>query len=212
MNVSDLRAQVATYAHGRVPSALRRKQILAEASELFMERGYHQTSMSELARRVGVSKPVIYNLAGSKDQLFHDVMEAAGNELATALALAVAPHAELDRKLHAGILAFLNFVRERRAGWRALLSMGGGPGTDAISQLRRHQAMLVAAIVADQVGPTSTLEQASVAEALGHAINGAVEFVASWWLEHPNLPAEGLADLLARLLSPGLLAVSKPKA
>ncbi len=204
MKDRELAKQVAAHRHGRVPRTLRRQQVLAEAQALFVERGYREASMEELARRMGVSKPVVYELAGSKEQLFKDVMEAVSEELTARMTAAVASEQDLGPRLHAGILAFLRFVQEQRAGWTALLSMEAGPGTAEIAALRRAQARLVAAALSD--GGPGSVEPERV-DVLAHAINGGVETVALWWQAHPQLTAEALAELLGSLYAPGVRAL-----
>jgi len=66
MNTKELDAEVAKHRRGRVPRALRRRQLLAQAHGLFVEFGYSGASMDELARRVGVSKPEIFELSTRK--------------------------------------------------------------------------------------------------------------------------------------------------
>ena len=211
MTRMKLTDEVAAHAHGRVPRELRRRQALAEARGLFVERGYHAASMDELALRMGVSKPVVYDLVGSKQELFHDVMAMVGEELAVRLASAVVAEPDLTRKLHAGILAFLHFVDENRVQWSTLLSSptaNVGPPSDEMTAMRRGQVLVVARLISEREGEAGTPEEAALAEALAQAINGAVESVALWWRDHPELTAETLADLLTRFLSPGLLALS----
>ena len=65
--MSESALQVTDFQHGRVPRAVRERQLLELAEELFAERGYAGTSMDELCRRAGVTKPVVYELFGSKD-------------------------------------------------------------------------------------------------------------------------------------------------
>lgn len=203
-----LTAKVAAHAHGRVPRELRREQVLAEASGLFIERGYQGASMDELARRVGVTKPIIYGLVGSKEELFREVMASVQDELTGCVASAVATAHELPGRLHAGILAFLQFVQQHRQGWAALLSSGAGPVSAEAVALRREQVGLVAGLIGASLGPKGGRLDARTLEALAQAINGAVEFVALWWQGHPALTAEELAALLSQLLSPGLVALT----
>lgn len=198
----QLAAELAAHEHGRVPRELRRRQVLAEAYDLFVERGYPGASMDELSRRVGVTKPVIYDLVGSKEHLFREVMKGIEEELATCVASAVAEQPDLAGRLHAGILAFLRFVHGRRQGWAALRSMESGSGE--IATLQREQAARVAVLIASDV----ELEPREI-EVVAHAIDGAVETAALWWQNHPDLTAERLAELLATLLSRGLLSFSK---
>ena len=206
----SLSAQIATFAHGRVPRALRRQQVLEHAYELFVERGYHGASMDELARRVGVTKPVIYELVGSKEQLFRELAAGIQAELAASVTAAFATERELAGRLHAGILAFLQFAQRRSRGWAALLSMEAGGG-EVTAMLRQEPLALVAALLGEGARSAGASVDARTLEILAQAINGAVEFVALWWQTHPDVSAESLAALLQGLLAPGLAAIVEPR-
>ena len=47
----------------------RRDELVAVAARLFAERGYHSTSMADLAEAMGVQKGSLYSLTGSKQDL-----------------------------------------------------------------------------------------------------------------------------------------------
>ena len=47
-----------------------RERICAAAFDLFGEKGYDGASMNELAERVGIAKPSIYNYFKSKEEVF----------------------------------------------------------------------------------------------------------------------------------------------
>lgn len=49
----------------------KREQILEGAEAVFLEHGYEGASMSQIARKAGVSKGTLYNHFVSKDDLFH---------------------------------------------------------------------------------------------------------------------------------------------
>jgi AcrR family transcriptional regulator len=49
--------------------ATRRDELVAVAARLFAERGYHGTSMADLAEAMGVQKGSLYSLTGSKQDL-----------------------------------------------------------------------------------------------------------------------------------------------
>ena len=204
MVAKKLAAELASHTHGRVPRELRRRQVLAEAHRLFAERGYAGASMDELARRVGVSKPVVYDLARSKEQLFRDVMAKVQEDLAMCVASAVAAETDPSKKLHTGVLAFLRFVHRNRKGWATLFSTEAGSASAEVATVRHGQVALVAALMAERAGAGGAAMDPRALEALAHGINGAVEAVALWWQAHPELSAEALAGLLASLLSPGL--------
>lgn len=202
--IEELAAEVASHRRGRVPRELRRRQVLAAAHGLFLERGYVGASMDELARRVGVSKPVIYDIAGSKEALFHDVMATVDEELTAEVAAAVSSEMDDRARLRAGILAFLRFVRDRGDAWAALLSTDSGPPKKELKALRSRQAKIVAGLIAARVGTSDP----RTAEVVAQAINGAVEFVSMWWQEHPDVPAEALADVLTATFSTDLFELA----
>jgi AcrR family transcriptional regulator len=64
----------------------RREEILDEATQLFAERGYEGTSMSDLAERVGLRKASLFHHFTSKDVLYAAVLgrllESVGQSIA----------------------------------------------------------------------------------------------------------------------------------
>ncbi len=200
----QLEEELANHRGRRLPRQLRRRQVLAEAHDLFVERGYAGASMDELARRVGVSKPVIYDVGGSKEALFRDVMAEVEADLTRSVATAVLGQSEDRARLRAGILAFLTFVRDRGDAWAALLASDSGPPRAALEALQRREVELVAGLVSANVQDADP----RTAQVVALAINGAVEFTARWWQEHPDIPVESLADLLTSAFVPDLFELS----
>lgn len=60
--------------------------ILHQAALIFAEDGYHQTSVNSLAQRMGVSKPVLYYYADSKDDLLFQCVLVGREALLKAMA------------------------------------------------------------------------------------------------------------------------------
>ena len=199
-------AQVAALARGRVPRELRRRQVLAVASELFIERGFLLASMDELARRAGVSKPVIYDLFGSKEALFGEVVTHEAQALARSVQAAVDAEPDTDARFHAGALAFFRFAESRRDAWDALLTADAAPVNAELAAARRFQATQVAAMLARGAAELGGTTDPVVLDACAQAINGAFEALATWWKQHPSLSAETLAALVTGLVQPGLKA------
>ncbi len=54
-----------------------RDRLCEIAARLFAVRGYSGTSMSDIARRVGVRKPSLYNYTSSKEELFMELLEGS---------------------------------------------------------------------------------------------------------------------------------------
>jgi AcrR family transcriptional regulator len=187
------------FKHGRVPRALRERQLLGLAAELFGERGYAGASMDELARRAGVTKPVVYELFRSKEGLFSACVERAAERMAESITEAVRAETDPELRLRAGGLAFLRFAADNRVAWD-LMAMGGS-FADQARRLRRSQAMLIRELMAE-VAPAGVDPRAL--EVAAHAVNSAYEGVAHWMWEHPDVPVEQIADWVVDLLMPGL--------
>jgi AcrR family transcriptional regulator len=60
-----------------MPAARRRETILRAATEVFGEVGYRAAKMSDIAARVGVTEPVVFQNFGSKAALFAAALEHA---------------------------------------------------------------------------------------------------------------------------------------
>lgn len=197
--------EVGRYRHGRVPRPVRERQILGLAEELFSERGYTGASMDELARRAGVSKPLIYELFESKEGLHRRLIERAADELAACVAAATASEHDPMATFRAGAVAFFHFIDGHRAAWAMLYAdEGGAPHTAHLNDIRARQNAMVIALLRDRAERKGRQIDARRLEAAVHAVNGAFEWLAHWWRVNPGVPAETLADWLMELVYPGL--------
>lgn len=202
--MQDVASEIAAYPHGRVPRALRERQLLHLGEELFAQRGYGGASMDELARRAGVSKPVIYDLVGSKEELYRCCTARAADELYARVAAAVTAAPDPAAKLRAGSLAFFRFVAEHRRSWEMLFVGDPGPFMGEAAGIRRRQTELVVELTEEAAAALGTTLDPQQTEATAHALNGAYEAITHWWYAHPEVPPETLADWLVALALPGL--------
>ena len=200
-------ARIEDFRHGRVPRAVRERQLVELGEELFAERGFAKASMDELARRAGVTKPVIYELFGSKEGLFESLSRGA-RAAARGVDRRGRPRRDEagrrrvrpdpEARLRAGGLAFLRFAADNRVAYELLYE---GRFSDAAVSVRRRQAALILElmreIAPDDVDPREL-------EVAANAVNSAYEGVAHWMWDHPEMDVEQLADWTVELLLPGL--------
>lgn len=52
----------------------RRRHVIAAAADLFLHRGYHATTMDDVARAAGMSKKTVYQTFSSKSELFEGLL------------------------------------------------------------------------------------------------------------------------------------------
>jgi AcrR family transcriptional regulator len=190
---------IGDFQHGRVPREVRERQLVELGEQLFAERGYGGTSMEELASRAGVTKPMVYELFGSKDGVFRACVDRAVGQMARSVAEAVRAEAEPEARVRAGGLAFLRFAADNRVAWD-LMSMGGQFAQQAVD-IRRGQAELIHELMLE-LAPEGVDEREL--EAAAWAVTAAYEGLAHWMWEHPDVAAEEAGDWIVALLMPGL--------
>lgn len=181
--------------------------MLRVAGETFAERGYHGTSMDEVAARAGVTKPMVYLYFGSKESLYLAYIERAGAELLDRLRAAAPTSASADDRLSAGMEAFFAFVDERRAGWAVLYKEAagqGGPLAAQVTELQRRITALIHAALIEGARAAGAANPVDATEPLAHAVVGAGERLANWWLDHPETPRPEVAATLTSLAWAGL--------
>ena len=69
----------------RLTAEERRETILEAATEVFAASGYRAGKVSDVAARIGVTEPVIFQNFGSKAALFAAVLERAAAEIRSSL-------------------------------------------------------------------------------------------------------------------------------
>ena len=192
-------ARIEDFRHGRVPRAVRERQLVELGEQLFAERGFAKASMDELARRAGVTKPVIYELFGSKEGLFRGLPRGARAAARGADRRGRARRGRIPRRGcgPAGSPSSASPPRtasptsfSTRAASRMPPSVSGRRQAALILELMREMAP-------DDVDPREL-------EVAAHAVNSAYEGVAHWMWEHPESDVEQLADWTVELLLPGL--------
>ena len=191
-----------------VPRAVREPQILEAAGRLFAARGYHAASMEEIAAQAGVTKPLVYAYFGSKEDLYVAYIERSGIELLDRMRRASDPSSPPGERLRAGSLEFLRFVEERRHGWQILhaeATTRGGPLAKEVASLREGVAQMIKRLLMETLPDAPVSDEATaVVDGVAHAVVGAGESLANWWLGQPDLPPERAVDLLVAFAQAGM--------
>ncbi|MGZ4691674.1 MAG: TetR/AcrR family transcriptional regulator [Acidimicrobiia bacterium] len=155
----------------RLPAEQRRTQLLSVAVEVFGERGFHATSMDEVAEAAGVTKPVLYQHFPSKRALYRELLDEVDAQLVSRLVTATAGAASGRERVEAGFAAYFRFVAENRAAFRLLF--GASVRNDAEFAVVAERAIdRIAALIADLIEIEAPAGHRRV---LAHAIVGMAE-------------------------------------
>jgi AcrR family transcriptional regulator len=191
-----------------MPRAVREQLILDVAGQVFARGDYHSASMDEIAALADVSKPMLYTYFGSKEGLYVAYIDRTGRELVDRLVRAAQPDDSPVVALRARITEFLAFVEEHRDGWTVLFRemTSSKPLAEEVAELRSQIARAVQRMVKDAVLDYSPLPELAF-EGIAHAIVGAGESLANWWLQHPELPREQVVDWYVGVVQASVAAV-----
>ncbi len=189
----------------------RRSELTREAARLFAEKGYHGTSIGDLADAMGVQKASLYHHLASKADLLWDVARDG----------AAAFHAELDgiderlpaiEKLRLALRAHLRVVSEQLdiatvfvREWRYL---EGERRDEFIAERRRYEERIRALF-------REGVEQSELRTDLDVGVAALVFLsAANWaytWLQ-PGRDTDDLADRFFELLVDGMRGYATPAA
>jgi AcrR family transcriptional regulator len=186
-----------------VPRPEREEQIVAAAISEFATHGYARASMVEIARRAGISKPLIYQYFGSKDGLFLSCLHHVAGGLLSRLEAA---ELEVDHTVASRIYplrAVFEALEPQRDAWRLLYDAtlpASGPIPAAAAEYRARTADL-AASGSERFLRARGIRSRLDASALTVVWMGVVNSLVTWWLEHPGESAEEMTQRCHRLLA-----------
>src|ERR1700732_198562 len=104
----------------RLPRGERRGQLLAAASEVFVDRGFHAAGMDEIADRAGVSKPVLYQHFSSKLDLYLAVLQRHVDNLVSGVRQALRTTTDNRQRLRSAGKTFFDFSEHDGQGYRLI--------------------------------------------------------------------------------------------
>ncbi|MFC7342591.1 TetR/AcrR family transcriptional regulator [Saccharopolyspora griseoalba] len=187
----------------RLPRAVRERQILDAAVEVFAEHGFHNASMDEIAETASISKPMLYAYLGAKDELFVACVRREAARLVEAIGGEIEPGLSPADQLWRRLRLVFEYVRCNKDGWRLLHRQGdvsGEPRVEELTEWRDRAIELIAALLAEATEDQKQPMQRAQTEPFAAALVGAGESLVEWWFQHPEHTADGMARRLMNLL------------
>jgi AcrR family transcriptional regulator len=194
-----------------MPRAQREEQILRVAEEVFAERGFQATTMEDIAERVGVTKPLIYEYFGSKEGLLSACITRARTQLRVATEAAwfeVGADAPLEVVFRAGVRAFFEFIDEHATAF-VLIQQEGAVASQAsplIESIREQQS--TATMATFRRAPALAGVPDQLLEGYVEVIIGACERVAVWRTRRPDVSADDATEIVVSSVWPGLSSLA----
>jgi len=191
------------------PAAERRRQLLDVALHSFAQRGFHDTSMNDVAEAAGVTKPVLYQHFASKKALYRELVDDLGAGLEGAIVAAVAEADGPRQQVEAGFRAYFRWATSQGAAFKVLFADRNRVDSELAAAVAKVESMM-----ADRVASLIVVEGLSDDErhVLAFGVVGLAESTSRHWLGlglGPGLDADAFADIVAQLAWSGLRGVNR---
>jgi AcrR family transcriptional regulator len=160
MNVSSITRRT----RSRMSAAQRREQLLDVTKQLVGEQGFHDLSVETIAKRAGITRPVIYAHFEDLDALLEAMLEREAMRALTQLA-AIMPEEPPDgsgrpEALLSALRGYLEAIQSDPVTWRLVLTPPEGAPHMLRHQVERGREAVVATL-AKVVGPGIAPERPS---------------------------------------------------
>jgi len=195
----------------RLPRRERRESLLNAAREVFVESGFHAAAMDDIAGRAGVTKPVLYQHFGSKQDLYLAVLDAGVEDVVTAVGKGLQSSPDNRSRVAATMDAYLGFMAQKDEVYRLVFEsdLVNLPAVrERIEQVNERCARMVSQVIAEDTGLS-----AQESCLLAHGLIGLAQTAARQWLHRPGgLDRPDAAHLLASLAWRGISGFPKNRA
>lgn len=178
----------------RLRRAARRSLIEAAASELFATRGYRGASIEEIARRSGVTPPVVYDHFESKLDLYRQLLERHFAELREVWLRNFSGDDPPRQRIARSFDAWFGYVEEHPFAGRVLFrDASADPEVAAVhaavARSSREAIMQLFAAEPGAASLTGSIEGQGL-EMAWVVLRGVLQGLAIWWTDNPDVARE----------------------
>ena len=172
----------------------RREVIELAATEVFAQRGYRAASMDEIARRSGVSVPVVYDHFESKRALHRRLLERHFADLQGLWVEHAARDDPPAQRMANALEAWFAYVQSHPYAWRMLFrDTTGDPDVEAMhAELEAESRATLLPLLAREPGAETiagSLDTPAM-EMVWEVIRAVIQGLALWWYENQDVPRE----------------------
>jgi len=188
---------------------VRRRDILDKAAELFADKGYARSSISELAAACNASKSWLYHYYPSKEAILYDIMRLHVTELVTMAEDALAYDASPREKFRRLARNFMNIYVNAGSKHVILLNDRGclpDPMRQEIMGLQDHVVSCVTTLV---LALNPALEKTKNYEKpITMAFLGMINWTYIWFRKDGPINQEQFADLAVDIFLNGFMTLN----
>lgn len=198
------RHRVGSSARVRAKRYRRRQEILREALAAFRERGYHATTLEEIAGRLGITKAALYHYFSDKEEILYTCHRGSLEELEAILERAREMDAPASERLHYLIREHVRVMTDSLAGSPLALEVTALAPEHAERVIRARdryergvRQLIAAGVALGEFRPTDP-------KLAAFAIFGAINWIVRWYRSEGTSQAAEIGEAFADLWVRGL--------
>lgn len=183
---------------------VKREAVLVTAAALFAEKGFHGTSLDEVAARLGVTKPTIYQYVASKDEILFACVQHGLDRLRQAVDQVPAGHRSGRDRLRAAMHDYAMVMTEDycRCVSRVADSELGPDSRARFRHLKREIDLMLRDLVQAGIGDGSL--RPGDPRIITFTLTGALNWIGRWYEPGGSMTPEHIAGHLVRTLLQGI--------
>ena len=180
--------------------------IIEAAAKIFSEKGFHATSMQDIADAVNLQKASLYHHFSSKQEILADILDHAFDLINNRLELVLSQSLSPDEKLRQAMISYFQTIAENQNLSAVLLlelrSLDPELKVRQASRREKFERLWRDLIIeGKQQGIFNDVDPSLT----GKAILGVMNWTVTWYRSDGPRSAREIADLFADLLLDGLL-------
>jgi AcrR family transcriptional regulator len=185
-----------------------REGIIEAAARIFSEKGYHATSMQDIADAVHLQKASLYHHFDSKQEILADILDYALDLINTRLEAVLSQTLSPEEKLHQAMVSYFETIAEYRNLSGVLLLELRSLEPELKMQLKSRREKFESLwkdviIEGKEQGKFTNVDPSLMVK----AILGVMNWTVTWYRSDGPRSAREIADLFADLLLYGLVVV-----
>ena len=181
----------------------RREHLLSTAAQVFAQRGFHATTMRDLARATGMSLAGMYHYVTGKDELLYQIQERCFTRVTKGAIGAVAEGVDetdrLDRFIRHHVTFFAEHMNEMKVLSHEAESLTSKHRKKIHHLKRRYVDLLLKLIQETGACPPHLDERVAT-----YALFGMMNWIYTWYDPAGPIPPRDLADQIATLFVNGI--------
>lgn len=202
----DIDFQLISAEQKQLERQAKREALMHAAVKMFNQKGFHATSLDEVAQSLKISKPTIYHYLGNKEQILMTCLEAGVAHLLQAAKQVQQPHYDGATRIREFLCLYgLRILDD--FGRCVILTPDDVLSVEAQTELHAqkrqvHQAFVEILQQAMQDGAISSQHHPKL---LAVTLTGAMNSAANWYRAEGELSAHEVVTQMVEILMQGLL-------